>query len=97
VLALTPLLDERAVGTLLDLRARGFDVGVIEVSPVPFAAAAQGEREELAHRLWLMKREALRGRFARAGIPVAQWGEEPLAAAVEEVAAYRRLGRLAPA
>ena len=34
VLAITPLLDERAVTTLLDLRARGFDLAVIEVSPV---------------------------------------------------------------
>ena len=33
VLALTPLIDERAVGALLDLRARGFDLAIIEVSP----------------------------------------------------------------
>src|SRR5439155_19358077 len=36
VLALTPLLDDRAVSALLDLRARGFDLAVVEVSPEPF-------------------------------------------------------------
>src|SRR5262249_28614082 len=35
VLALTPLLDERAVGALLDLRARRFDLAIVEISPVP--------------------------------------------------------------
>ena len=33
VLALSPLLDARSAGALLDLRARGFDLVVIEVSP----------------------------------------------------------------
>ena len=33
VVALTPLLDDRAAGALLDLRGRGFDLVVIEVSP----------------------------------------------------------------
>ena len=36
VLALSPLLDPRSAAALLDLRARGFDLVVIEVSPVPF-------------------------------------------------------------
>src|SRR2546423_15075622 len=45
VLALTPLLDDRAVSALLDLRARGFDLVVIEVSPLPFAEPpASGSR-----------------------------------------------------
>ena len=52
VIGLTPLLDERAVGALLDLRARGFDLAIVDVSPVPFAAAGADEAERLAHRLW---------------------------------------------
>ena len=36
VVALTPLLDERSIGALFDLRARGHDVTVIEASPVPY-------------------------------------------------------------
>ena len=38
VIALSPLLDQRSVGALLDLRARGYDLAVIDVSPVPFVA-----------------------------------------------------------
>jgi len=98
VLAVSPLLDERAMKTLLDLRARGFDLAVIEVSPVPFASAAKGEREQLAHRLWQLKREALRGRYQRVGVPVVEWRDGmPLEAALAEVGAFRRQARYARA
>jgi uncharacterized protein (DUF58 family) len=32
VVGLSPLLDERSVGALLDLRARGFDLAIVEVA-----------------------------------------------------------------
>jgi uncharacterized protein (DUF58 family) len=96
VLALTPLLDDRAVNALLDLRARGFDLAVVDVSPVPFAGAGAGEAEELAHRLWRHKRAALRYRFELAGVPVAEWRDGvPFAGPLEEVSAYRRHVRVA--
>ena len=96
VLALSPLLDERAVRSLLDLRARGFDLAVIEISPAPFAPAGPDELDELAHRLWLMRREALRSRYLRLGVPVVEWGGEvPLQAALEEVRRYKRHARVA--
>ena len=98
ILAVSPLLDERAVTTLIDLRARGFDLAVIEVSPIPFASAAKGEREELAWRLWGLQREALRGRYERVGVPVVEWQRGvPLEAALAEVGAFRRQARLARA
>jgi uncharacterized protein (DUF58 family) len=91
VVALTPLLDERSVRALLDLRARRFDVAVVEVSPVPFAPPLAGEQDRLAHRLWLLRRDALRGRFRRLGVPVAEWRDgEPLQAPIAEVASFRR-------
>ncbi len=94
VLAISPLLDERAVTTLLDLRSRGFDLVVIEVSPVPFAPAAEGEREELAHRLWQLQRETLRARYRRFGVTVVEWHDElPLEAALVEAGAFRRRAR----
>jgi uncharacterized protein (DUF58 family) len=98
VLALTPLLDDRSEAALLDLRGRGFDLVVIEISPLPYLPRPGGEVEALADRLWRLRREAMRGRFERAGIPVAVWGDETsLAAALEEVSTYRRRARTASA
>ena len=98
VLALTPLLDDRSETALLDLRGRGFDLVVIEISPLSLLPASRGEAGELAGRVWRLRREAMRGRFERAGIPVAVWGDETsLAAALEEVSAYRRRARAASA
>ena len=94
VLALTPLLDDRSVHALLDLRARGFDLAIVEVSPLPFAAAGEDEAAAIGHRIWTMKRAALRGRFESAGVPVVEWhADEPLAAALGEVSAFRRRAR----
>ncbi len=94
VLALTPLLDDRAVTALLDLRARGFDLVVIEISPIAFVSRPRGEIQEVADRLWRLRREAVRGRFERAGVPVTVWNDESsLAAALEEVGASRRRAR----
>jgi uncharacterized protein (DUF58 family) len=96
VIALSPLLDERAVRSLLDLRARGYDLTVIEISPVPFASAGRSELDQLAHRLWLLRREALRSRYLRLGVPVVEWrGDVSLQAALEEVRRFKRHARVA--
>jgi uncharacterized protein (DUF58 family) len=91
VVALSPLLDERAVSALLDLRGRGFDLALVEVSPIPFVEPGHGERAELAHRLWLLQRDALRARFERAGVAVGTWdADTSLVGALEEVRSFRR-------
>ncbi|MES1247413.1 MAG: DUF58 domain-containing protein [Actinomycetota bacterium] len=98
VLALTPLLDERSTSALIDLRARGFDLVVVEVSPVPFVEPAPDELSRLSYRLWRLSRDALRARYERAGIPVVSWDDgRALAAVLEEVRAYRRYARPARA
>ena len=98
VLAVTPLLDERSVAALLDLRARGYDLAVVEVSPVPFVRAGESEADRLAYRLWLLHRQELRSRYERLGVAVASWdGETPLDATLEGVRAFRRHARLARA
>ena len=94
VLAITPLLDNRTAAALLDLRARGYDLVVVEVSPLELVAPAPGSQLELAHRLWRLSREALRWRYEQVGVPVVTWREdEPLAAPLEEVNAFRHLAR----
>jgi uncharacterized protein (DUF58 family) len=98
VIALTPLLDDRSTSALLDLRGRGFDLVVVEISPLPFLPQPQDTAQELGLRLSRLRREAVRGRFERAGVPVAVWGDDSsLAEALEEVSAYRRHARVARA
>jgi uncharacterized protein (DUF58 family) len=95
VLALTPLLDERSARALVDLRARGFDLAVVEISPVPFAAPGPDELDGLAYRLWLLRREAMRASYQRLGVPVVEWRKGvPLQAALEEVRTFRRHARV---
>jgi uncharacterized protein (DUF58 family) len=91
VIALTPLIDERTVNALLDLRGRGFDLAVIDVSPVPFTREPADDLDLVAYRIWQLRRDALRHRYERAGVAVAEWhAGEPLQIALEEVSAFRR-------
>ncbi len=94
VIALSPLLDERGISALLDLRRRGFDLAVVDVSPLAFALPPSGSGKPVevrAMRLWRLWREVLHHRCARLGIDVIAWtGREPLAEIVEEVRASRR-------
>jgi uncharacterized protein (DUF58 family) len=95
VIALTPLLDPRSVGALLDLRARGFDLAVIDVSPVPYARRPEPRLDALAFDIWMLRREALRHRLQHAGVAVTEWRSgSSLQAHLEEVREFRRHGRL---
>jgi uncharacterized protein (DUF58 family) len=92
IVALTPLLDERAVAALFDLLARGYDLAVVEVSPLAGAPATAGGSgglrrsppegggsggwEPLARRLWALERETLRHRYQRLGAAVVEWTED---------------------
>jgi len=95
VIALSPLLDERGMYALVDLRRRGFDLAVVDVSPVAFAGASEGGTPDpKALRLWRLWRETLHLRYQELGIAVAEWtGGESLAEVVEEVEAFRRFAR----
>ncbi len=96
VLAVTPLLDPRGIAALLDLRARGHDLVVVEVSPLDLVVPGTSDDDRLAHRLWLLEREELRTRFSRLGVAVARWdGVSSLALPIEEVRTFRRSARLA--
>ncbi|MFL5925429.1 MAG: DUF58 domain-containing protein [Gaiellaceae bacterium] len=94
VIALSPLLDQRSVGALLDLRARGYDLTVIDVSPVPFAPRPSSGLDAVAYDIWKLRRDALRHRLQRAGVAVAEWRDDtPLQALLEEVREFRRYAR----
>jgi uncharacterized protein (DUF58 family) len=91
IVGISPLLDERYINALLDLRARGFDLALIEVSPEPFAAPNAGRSGEIAYRLWLLQREALRTRLRELGAPVARWrDDEPLQVPLATTAEVKR-------
>jgi uncharacterized protein (DUF58 family) len=95
VIALSPLLDERATSALADLRARGFDLAVIEISPLPFIDPGSEPFEQLAFSLFRLRRDALRSRYRGLGVPVAEWHDGvPLQAVIEEVNAFRRHARI---
>jgi uncharacterized protein (DUF58 family) len=90
VIALTPLLDQRTIAALLDLRARGFDLAVVDVSPIPYAADL-ADTDEMAWRLWTMWRKALHRRYERAGVLAVELSpDRSLLGAIEEVTAFRR-------
>jgi uncharacterized protein (DUF58 family) len=96
VLAISPLLDDRVVEVVADLRARRYDVAVVEVAPTDFAEPGPAEHEQLAYRLWVLRREEIRARYERLGVAVATWADEqPLDAVLEGVRAFRRHARLA--
>jgi uncharacterized protein (DUF58 family) len=98
VIAITPLLDERGIRALGDLRRRGFEVAILAVSPAALARPSPGEVGELAWRLWHLERDALRIRYQRLGVPVAEWRpDEPLEIPIGEVRRFQRRLRHAPA
>jgi uncharacterized protein (DUF58 family) len=98
VVALSPLLDARGTGALLDLRARGYDLAVVEVSPLSLTPADEAGAHRLPLRLWRLQRDALRARFEAVGVPVARWEHprRPLELPIQEVIAFRRHARPAP-
>jgi uncharacterized protein (DUF58 family) len=98
LLALTPLLDERIVGALVDGRGRGADIAAVEIVPDPFIQAGRSKADQLAYRIWKLQRAAVRSRFRRLGVPIVEWRSgDPLEPVLKEVSAFRRYARATPA
>lgn len=96
VVALTPLLDPRGVAALIDLRARGHDLAVIEVSPDDDARPGDGALDDVAWRLWHVRRDALRAHLHARGVAVGRWDDTvPIEATLQGVRAFRRHARVA--
>jgi hypothetical protein len=91
IVAISQLLDERSIRLIVELRTRGCDLTVVEVSPITQSPPGSARGDVLAHRLWRLERDALRARLRALGIGVAAWdGDDQLAPALEEVNAFRR-------
>jgi len=90
VLAITPLVDRRIAGALLDLHDRGHDLAVLEVAPEVVVPPPAGEREKLAYRLWRLHRDVIRHWYLRNGIAVWTSGPgAPLQASLWELQRFR--------
>ena len=78
VVAFSPLLDQRFVEALRDMRERGFALIVVDVlntePPARYAFA-----DVMARRIWLMEQQAIRFSLRELGVPVVHWdGVTPL-------------------
>ena len=82
VVVLSPLVDERMLRAIVDIRRRGFDVTVIALDPT---LPAEGARST-ARRLWVMEREVRRHTLEAVGVRVASYAEEdPLPFVIAEL------------
>ena len=59
-----------------DLRTRGCDLTVIEVSPLDHTSPGPSAADVLGFELWRLQRDALRARLQALGIGVAVWERE---------------------
>jgi len=82
VVVFSPLLDQRFVETLRDMRERGFTMLVVDVlnaEPPARPFSRQRAADRTARRIWRMEQEAIRFSLRELGIPVVHWdGAESL-------------------
>jgi uncharacterized protein (DUF58 family) len=78
IIVFSPLLDQRFVEALRDMRERGFTMLIVDVlNAEPPARPRVTDR--LARRIWKMEQEAIRFSLRELGIPVVRWnGTDPL-------------------
>lgn len=96
VIALSPLLDSRAAGTLAALAHRGYGLVVVDTSPRPLLPEARTWSRDLAQRVFLVERDALVHRLGEIGVPVVPWaGPGTLDVVLGEIARLHARPRLA--
>jgi uncharacterized protein (DUF58 family) len=78
VIVFSPLLDQRFVESLRDMRERGFTMLIVDVLNVEPPVRPR-VTDRLARRIWKMEQEAIRFSLRELGIPVVRWnGTDPL-------------------
>lgn len=75
VVVFSPLLDERVVHALIDLRRRGFALAVVDVLRSEPKPRPNTDYDDLAIRMWRIGRRAIRYRLGDSGIPVGWWAD----------------------
>jgi uncharacterized protein (DUF58 family) len=76
VVALTPLLDERSLALVADLRMRGLAVLVVDVLGDVTLDRSGARTERVAQRLWALERAATAAQLGARGIPVLPWAPD---------------------
>lgn len=93
VVVLSPLLDDRGLEVIRDLRQRGVEVVVIDVLTIGPPDVGAGRMAAAALRLWRLEREAMRYVLADLGIVITPWdGSGPI-----DLPALRPSGSVRPA
>jgi len=82
IVVFSPLVDERVLSALADLRRRGFGFAVVDVLRVEPRPRPGSDYDPIAVRMWRIGRRGVRHRLAELGIPVLAW---PEGAELEEV------------
>jgi uncharacterized protein (DUF58 family) len=75
VVVFSPLLDERVINAVADLRRRGYGLAVVDVLRVEPRARPEADYDPIAIRMWRLGRRGIRHRLAELGVPVGTWGE----------------------
>jgi uncharacterized protein (DUF58 family) len=75
VVVFTPLLDERVLHALIDLRRRGFPMVVVDVLRTEPQPRANASYDPIAVRMWRIGRRGIRYRLGDMGVPVGVWGD----------------------
>ncbi|WP_051341424.1 DUF58 domain-containing protein [Pseudonocardia spinosispora] len=76
IVVFSPLLDERVISALMDLRRRGFGLVVVDVLRAEPKPRDNSDYDPIAIRMWRLGREGVRHRLADMGIPVSVWAED---------------------
>ena len=82
VVVLSPLIDERMVRAVIDVRRRGYDVTVIALE----SSLPESDAHSTAARLWVMERKARRHTLEAVGVRVVGFAEDaPLPVVIAEL------------
>jgi uncharacterized protein (DUF58 family) len=76
VILFSPLLDQRAIGAVTDLRERGFALVIVDVLRHEPPVLSRYPAAALTVRLWRLDRAALRTSLAGLGVPVVPWSAD---------------------